>query len=226
MNSPFSSSRYSLKPRLLLVFLCLGGSGMFTLNAQTMLQEQRVQDTQQPTTTTIPLETQVAVKKAAATFLTTLRGVLVQSMGQGISVAASVCADTAQTLTQSVAKTHGVELRRISLKARNSANIPTSREEQHLRALEKMHQNGTLTDSTVVWDIIEKNGTPHTLFIRPILLNNALCLNCHGKKSDIAPETASVLTIIGAGKPTRFSRGMKAPRFAVCVALNAGRGAI
>ncbi|MCS6807983.1 MAG: DUF3365 domain-containing protein [Bacteroidota bacterium] len=142
----------------------------------------------------IPHHVKATLQHASGRFLATLRDVLIRSMAQGIPHAASLCADTAQTLTRSLAQEQRVELRRISLQARNPLNRPNSREQQHLQTLERMQQVGTLTDSTVIWDIVERDGIRYAHMIRPIILNNPLCLNCHGTHKDIAPETAAVLS--------------------------------
>jgi hypothetical protein len=152
-----------------------------------------MQHTTQPTDTPELRATKESMQTAAGKFLITLRGVLVHSMAQGAASAADVCADTAQTLTAQLGKQHGVELRRISLRARNTANTPTEREARHLQTLEQMRSAGTLNDSTVLWDTFERNGVRVVQMIRPIVLNNGVCLQCHGKASDIAPEIASLL---------------------------------
>lgn len=149
--------------------------------------------TRQDRTNTIPAEVRAKSQKAAGTFMATLKGVLVQSMAKGIPAAAATCSDTAQTLTKTIASAHGVEMRRISLNARNSQNIPTVQEKVLLLKLDSVRLAGRLTDSTVVWEIIERQGKQYALHIKPIVLNNALCLQCHGKDADIAPETRTVL---------------------------------
>jgi hypothetical protein len=182
-----------LAAMLLVSVLSVELSMKSSVERSTEVPMQQSQRTPQATDTPELSVVKQSMRAAAGNFLSTLRSVLVHSMAQGAASAAAVCADTAQTLTAQMGKQYGMELRRISLKARNAANVPTKREAQHLQVLEQMRSAGTLTDSTVLWDSFERDGVRVVQMIRPIVLSNGVCLQCHGKTGDVAPETASIL---------------------------------
>ena len=93
----------------------------------------------------------------------------------GLEHAISFCNIKAIVLTDSLSRQYSAEIRRISLKPRNSQNIPNEIEKQILDAYEHQWKD-SIPLQTNVQPIEEKRY----LFSKPIMIDNGLCLNCHG----------------------------------------------
>jgi len=105
----------------------------------------------------------------------------------GPPTAVAFCNTMAMPLTDSLARAHNVDIRRTSLKYRNSSNAPSTHESRVLNRLDFANDKGQLPPS-----ILETiNDTLH--FYRPILVAKP-CLACHGEPgTDISNETMAVL---------------------------------
>ncbi len=119
-----------------------------------------------------------------------LSAALAEAVAQGGPAGAlGVCREQAPVIAESVGKEHGVTLRRAAIRFRNPKNAADESETAALAtfaaalAAQQVPQALTLADAD--------GGTS---FIAPILLANALCLQCHGTPGvDIAPGTLEAI---------------------------------
>jgi hypothetical protein len=107
----------------------------------------------------------------------------------GVTNALPYCSLASSPLTASIADQHGVTLRRISHRPRNPA------------ARADADEKGVIDDFQ---DQLHADGSPRAFatnlmvdqatFFAPIVLNNELCLGCHGRAGrDIDSETLAIL---------------------------------
>ena len=81
--------------------------------------------------------------------------------------------------------TTGYSLKRTALRVRNPADAPTFQEREILISYQDQLAAGK-TPQSEIHDL----GDGQMLYTKPILLDNPLCLNCHGTPNEqIAPET-------------------------------------
>jgi len=107
----------------------------------------------------------------------------------GTAHAVEFCNVAAYPILDSVRTEIPVEIRRAALRYRNPKDSPTEREKE---IIEEYQKRVTLNKSLdpVVIDLNDEQ----VLYARPILLDNALCLNCHGEVgSQINEETNNLL---------------------------------
>jgi len=120
---------------------------------------------------------------AAAALLKNLGGNLKKHMkAGGPSDALAFCSTQAISLTQDTDSALGekVSVKRITLKPRNPGNGAVGTDKAVLEALHTLHQNGV-------------DLPPHLLkptaegyrYYKPLVINNPVCLKCHG--SDVNP---------------------------------------
>lgn len=110
----------------------------------------------------------------------------------GVSNALPFCSLAASPLTASLAEKHGVTLRRITHKPRNPQARADAAGLAILKSFETALAHGATNPppSPVVTNL---DGYAVTFFA-PIVLNNELCLKCHGDPGqDIAPADLEVI---------------------------------
>ena len=115
---------------------------------------------------------------ASATFLalsTKLKGAMKEG---GVENALAYCNVNALPITDSLSKVYNVEIRRTSLKYRNTKNKPSLMEMVVLNEFERMKKDGM----TIQPKISEENG--FNIFHAPIIVHD-LCLKCHGMKDEM-----------------------------------------
>ncbi len=129
-------------------------------------------------------------KAIAAQAFGVLSSNLTTALSQGgVSNAVQFCSVEALPLTTSVADTNHVTLRRVSHKARNPKNRPDAAE---LAVLDEFR--ASLSPGKTATPIVRTNASGDATFFAPIVLNNPLCLNCHGQPgTDIKPEHLALL---------------------------------
>ncbi len=116
---------------------------------------------------------------ASAELLQTLGSQLKSHMKSGGPVdAANFCAQSAYPLTDSVAKSFEkeVQIKRVSLKYRNPANAPQADEQSVLESFEKLHGEG----AALPQEVVKKVDDDTYKYFKPLLINNEVCLKCHG----------------------------------------------
>ena len=100
----------------------------------------------------------------------------------GVMNALHFCSQEAYKLTQKVNKKlpNGVRVKRISLKYRNPTNKPAKDETVILESLQKLQQEHVLLPHHLLQKV---NATTYKYY-KPILLNQKVCLKCHGNIKD------------------------------------------
>ena len=122
-------------------------------------------------------------KGAAQLAFKELSSELAKAMAKGgPPEAIPVCSDKAGSITNEVADLRGVKMVRLSHRPRNPAQRA---EGEDLQALEALRND---PKPRITWQ--DDGGAVVHL---PIVLNNPLCLQCHGGKDDIAPATREIL---------------------------------
>lgn len=122
----------------------------------------------------------------------------------GVSNALPFCSIAALPLTESVTKTRGISLRRVSHKPRNPKNQAGPEEMAVLKQFELGLQHAKAVPPVVT------NMLPgQVTFMAPISIQNPLCLNCHGKPgTDIAlPNVDLIKSLYPQDKATGFAMG-------------------
>lgn len=94
----------------------------------------------------------------------------------GVEHAIGFCHIQAMPLVDSLSKSYEASIRRVSDKVRNPLDKPNELEKELLDAY-KFQVNNGLTPSANVQPL---DGEKY-LFTKPIMVDNALCLTCHGK---------------------------------------------
>lgn len=109
----------------------------------------------------------------------------------GVSNALPFCSLAASPLTAGMAAKHGVTLRRVTHKPRNPASRADSIELGVLKEFtEALAATPTNPPPPMVTNLTDGTAT----FFAPIVLNNELCLKCHGEAGrDILPENVAVI---------------------------------
>ena len=107
----------------------------------------------------------------------------------GVSNALPFCSLVASPLTAGLASKHGVTIRRVTHKARN----PGDRADGSELAILK-HFEAALTGTNPPPPVVTNYAGTTVTFFAPIVLNNELCLKCHGEPGkDISAENLAVI---------------------------------
>jgi hypothetical protein len=106
---------------------------------------------------------------------------------EGFPAAVAYCQVEAKTLTESF-ENENIEIRRTSLKPRNSNNAPDDFEHEVLEHFQMLQANGDSLTPVLKTDV---SGNTH--YFKPIMLQ-PLCAGCHGDtQKDIAAETLQTI---------------------------------
>jgi hypothetical protein len=136
-------------------------------------------------------EAQQRAAQAAAGLGRILMELLGQEMAKGgYEGAARACSEVAQTVTEEFARENGVEIRRVSLRARNPKDQPDEWETAKLKAWEKEFQPGKPPQE--IFEVVEEDGRRYGRYLKPILVQ-PMCLGCHGPRDKISEEVRQVL---------------------------------
>lgn len=110
----------------------------------------------------------------------------------GVSNALPFCSLAASPLTSGMAGKHGVTIRRVTHKARNPADKADAIELEILKQFKAALPNATATNPPL--PVVINLGANTTTFFSPIVLNNELCLKCHGEPGkDISADNVAVI---------------------------------
>ena len=122
----------------------------------------------------------------------------------GVSEALPYCSLQAGPLTRQVAKTNDVVLRRVSHNPRNPKNRADEVEAALLKRFLNDLSEGHPPQPVVVW-----GDSGQAVYFAPIILNNPLCLKCHGQPgTDIGPaDLATIRELYPQDKATGFKLG-------------------
>lgn len=137
-------------------------------------------------------EHRLIAESAAESFMTQLQGVLMKELREGGPVQAlSVCADTAQLLTQSAATDLGVSIKRVSDQLRNIENTPDAFEQHILDLFSGMYEEG-IEPPFIHTEERTVNGQKEFWFMQSIHVQPQ-CLGCHGPGDRIASNVKTLL---------------------------------
>jgi hypothetical protein len=107
---------------------------------------------------------------------------------RGLLEAIKYCNLKAIPVTDSLGSEYKAVIRRTSLNTRNPENDPGSLEEEILEAYQFTHDNNQQIGENV------QMLNDEILYTKPIVINNALCLNCHGTPGkELLPENHEVI---------------------------------
>ncbi len=107
----------------------------------------------------------------------------------GVSNALPFCSLAASPLTAGLAGKHGVTIRRITHKPRNPAGRADTTELAILN-----HFETAVTSTNPPLPLVTNFTASTATFFAPIILNNELCLKCHGEPGkDISAENVAVI---------------------------------
>lgn len=103
----------------------------------------------------------------------------------GVENAISFCNLNAMPLVDSLSDKFDAEIRRVTFKARNPDDLPNEMENELLEAYAYQW-----TDSISMKNNVQQLNENTYLFTKPILVENALCLTCHGTyENGLSKET-------------------------------------
>lgn len=136
------------------------------------------------------------VKEEAKTAIVKLKTTLEKQLKKnikkgGLEQAAIFCSTQAVDLTHSVniSFANDTNIRRISLKHRNSENSPKSDEKQVLQDIQKAHDDGKAIEPLIVKKIYDDTYKVY----KAIFIDKEVCLKCHG---DITKREKNAYKII------------------------------
>ncbi len=116
---------------------------------------------------------QIITGEAQKELLQTLHKVMEES---GPVKAAQFCSVQARPIMDSLSQKYNATIRRTSLKPRNPGNAPDEVEKQLLEAYEYNAENNLPMNENV-----QRLSYDYLLYTKPIIINNELCLRCHGE---------------------------------------------
>jgi len=122
----------------------------------------------------------------------------------GVENAINYCNLQAMPLADSLSKAYNAEIRRVSTKNRNPADAPSELESQILEAYQTQ-----LADSLPLTTNVQPLGNDQYLFTKDIIIDNTLCLSCHGTaENGLASSTADLIkSKYPADKATGYQMG-------------------
>ncbi len=134
-------------------------------------------------------------RERAAQAAAGLGRVLMELLGQemargGYEGAVRACSEVAQTVTEEFAHEQGLEIRRVSLRARNPKDQPDEWEAAKLRQWEKEYKPGQPPPE--VFEVMEEDGRRFGRYLKPILVQ-PMCLGCHGPREKISEAVRQIL---------------------------------
>lgn len=110
---------------------------------------------------------------------------------KGVTEAIEFCSENAYELTDSLSKAYNVKISRVSHKNRNPKNQANVQELALIKDYQKKQTEGRKLEPSIL------NVGDHKVFYSPIIINNSICLNCHGKiGEDITDENYITLQIL------------------------------
>ena len=144
-----------------------------------------------------PKEIKEEAKTAIIKLKTTLQTQLKKNMKKGGPEQAAIfCSNQAFNITNSIdiSFAHDTNIRRISLKTRNSENSPKTDEKVVLEQIEKDYKSGKKIEPLIVKQTFEDTYKVY----KPIFINKGVCLKCHG---DVRQRDAKAYKIIKQNYP-------------------------
>lgn len=132
-------------------------------------------------------QSRVATQSLLSTLQSTLKGVLATG---GPIKALETCQTVAPEIHRQVGLQQHLTIRRVSFKTRNPANTPDDWDSNGLKQFEALRLQGQLKPETELYEVDAKGKTLQ--YLKPIVVA-PLCLQCHGRASDISSMVKSQL---------------------------------
>jgi hypothetical protein len=108
---------------------------------------------------------------------------------QGVGEAIRYCNIAAYPLVDSLSKSYGASIRRTSLRIRNPEDAPDSLERMLLEAYAYNIENDQPLNES-----IQEYDSKYLLYTKPIMIEGALCLACHGSPgTNVSAETEDLI---------------------------------
>jgi Protein of unknown function (DUF3365) len=105
---------------------------------------------------------------------------------KGPTEALTECSAVALSLAQQYVQ-QGWRVRRVSLRIRNPADAPDTHERKILTDYEILKEKGRLKPDVPSVYLDVQDGKRTLRYMRPILITNPVCLQCHGRPEDLLP---------------------------------------
>jgi hypothetical protein len=107
----------------------------------------------------------------------------------GIAEAFSFCNIRAMPLTDSLSRQYNSEIKRATIWPRNPADKASTIEKQVIEAYDHQLKDGIAPEPKVI-----NLDEAFVLYTQPIVINNGLCLNCHGEAgTQVQSETLALI---------------------------------
>ena len=142
----------------------------------------------------LPAQVEQVVRERGQTIVAQAGGLLGSNLlaaiqAKGITNALAYCSVQALPLAEIVATNHQVALRRVSHRARNTRDQADAFEAEVLRRFQ-----AALAPNRPPAPILTSHRADTVTFFAPIVINNPLCLQCHGQPgTDILPENLAFI---------------------------------
>ncbi len=94
------------------------------------------------------------------------------------------CSEKAPSIAQKYTDQTGYYVRRVSLKYRNTNDIPDQYEKGVLEKFDSLREEGKMVVEHEDYRVVEEDGKKYLRYMKP-LITKKLCLNCHGSTEDI-----------------------------------------
>ena len=134
--------------------------------------------------------------------------------------AVSTCHIKAPEVTDALNKEAPIQIRRTSLKLRNTNNQPDNWEQEVLQKFEQQLKDGTPASELVHAEKIESDSTI-TLRMMKAIPTQGICLTCHGSEQTLAPEVLSTIkTNYPNDRATDYSVGEIRGAFSLTQTIN------
>jgi hypothetical protein len=123
----------------------------------------------------------------------------------GVTNALPYCSALADPLTQQVARELNADIRRVTHRPRNPKGAASAEELELIRR----YQAALTKDTNAVAPTLVTNTAGRIVFYSPIVITNALCLQCHGApETEVRPETlAAIAKLYPRDQATGFKLG-------------------
>jgi Protein of unknown function (DUF3365) len=149
-----------------------------------------------------PEEAVHMAREAAQDAFTRLSGELATAIAAGGPVAAiPICAEKAQPLVADVASSRKMQIRRLTDRPRRANQRALGTDLATIESFRAAIQNGTPPTPTV-----EPTPDGSSVVRLPILINQALCLQCHGTGDEISADTRAAIQAL---YPSDLATGYK-----------------
>jgi hypothetical protein len=130
-------------------------------------------------------------RTAARELSDTLRALLTEELQSGgVEGAVAVCATKAQARTAEYGRTSGNDIRRVSLRRRNTANEPDAWERAVLESFDRLPVQDR--PAAERWALVREGGREALRYLKPVVAS-PMCLTCHGEKARIPPAVRAVI---------------------------------